>query len=279
MEWSPQQDAALIAVSKWIKDKSAPQVFRLFGWAGTGKSTLAVHLAQDVKTVKYAAFTGKAALVMRKRGCKGAQTIHSLIYSLVSEKEGEPRFVLDPESSAADADLIVIDEVSMVDEQLGRDLLSFGTKVLVLGDPFQLPPVQGAGFFTAEEPDIMLTAIHRQASDNPIIRLSMDLREGGYPERGRYDVALVGGRAAVRGVSWPAASRSPLGGRGDGTGRRFSWCPEGRDKALRSQSAVPAGTNSATAADRPVMVPALWALSGCSIFMASRTTMRSPAST
>jgi ATP-dependent exoDNAse (exonuclease V) alpha subunit len=197
VEWSPQQDEALVAVAKWIKDKSGPQVFRLFGWAGTGKSTLAVHLGQDVKTVKYAAFTGKAALVMRKRGCKGAQTIHSLIYSLVSEKEGEPRFVLDPESAAADADLIVIDEVSMVDEQLGRDLLSFGVKVLVLGDPFQLPPVQGAGFFTADEPDIMLTEIHRQAADNPIIRLSMDVREGGYLERGRYGESLVVGREDV----------------------------------------------------------------------------------
>ena len=143
--WSPQQDEALRAVSEWLKDKSGPQVFRLFGWAGTGKSTLAVHLAQGVRSVKYAAFTGKAALVMRKKGCKGASTIHSLIYSLVSEKEGEPKFALDPESDAATADLIVIDEVSMVDESLGRDLLSFGTKVLVLGDPFQLPPVQGAG--------------------------------------------------------------------------------------------------------------------------------------
>ena len=197
VEWSPQQDEALVAVANWLKDKNGPQVFRLFGWAGTGKSTLAVHLGQDVKTIKYAAFTGKAALVMRKRGCKGAQTIHSLIYSLVSEKEGEPRFVLDPESPAADADLIVIDEVSMVDEQLGRDLLSFGVKVLVLGDPFQLPPVQGAGFFTSEEPDIMLTEIHRQAADNPIIRLSMDIREGGILERGRYGESLVVGREDV----------------------------------------------------------------------------------
>lgn len=195
--WSPQQDAALVAVSNWLRDRDGPQVFRLFGWAGTGKSTLAVHLAQDVKSVKYAAFTGKAALVMRKRGCKGAQTIHSLIYTLVSEKEGEPRFVLDDESPAADADLIVIDEVSMVDEQLGRDLLSFGTKVLVLGDPFQLPPVQGAGFFTADEPDIMLTEIHRQAADNPIIALSMQVREGGYIERGRYGESLVVAREDV----------------------------------------------------------------------------------
>ena len=68
MEWSPQQDEALQAVSRWLKEKDGPQVFRLFGWAGTGKSTLAVHLAQDVRSVKFAAFTGKAALVMRKRG-------------------------------------------------------------------------------------------------------------------------------------------------------------------------------------------------------------------
>ena len=189
--WSPQQDAALAAVSVWLKDKTGPQVFRLFGWAGTGKSTLAVHLAQGVKSVKYAAFTGKAALVMRKKGCRGASTIHSLIYSLVSEKEGEPKFALDPESDAATADLIVIDEVSMVDEALGRDLLSFGTKVLVLGDPFQLPPVQGAGFFTSDEPDIMLTEIHRQAADNPIIRMSMEIREGGYLDYGRYDDSIV----------------------------------------------------------------------------------------
>ena len=191
MEWSPQQDEALKRVSHWLKDRSGPQVFRLFGWAGTGKSTLARHLAQGVKSVKYAAFTGKAALVMRKHGCRGASTIHSLIYSLISEKEGEPKFALDPESEAATADLIVIDEVSMVDKTLGRDLLSFGTKVLVLGDPFQLPPVQGAGFFTSEEPDFMLTEIHRQARDNPIIRMSLEIREGGHLDYGRYDGSLV----------------------------------------------------------------------------------------
>ena len=197
VEWSPQQDEALLKVSAWLKDRTGPQVFRLFGWAGTGKSTLAQHLAQGVKSVKYAAFTGKAALVMRKHGCRGASTIHSLIYSLVSEKEGEPKFALDPESEALTADLIVIDEVSMVDEALGRDLLSFGTKVLVLGDPFQLPPVQGAGFFTAAEPDMMLTEIHRQAADNPIIRMSMDIREGGYLEHGRYGESEVIGKDRV----------------------------------------------------------------------------------
>jgi exodeoxyribonuclease-5 len=197
VDWSPQQDEALRAVSTWLKDRNAPQVFRLFGWAGTGKSTLAVHLAQGVKSVKYAAFTGKAALVMRKHGCKGASTIHSLIYTLISDEEGEPKFALDPESEAATADLIVIDEVSMVDENLGRDLLSFGTKVLVLGDPFQLPPVQGAGFFTLAEPDVMLTEIHRQARDNPIIRMSVDIREGEWLENGRYGESKVISRGDI----------------------------------------------------------------------------------
>ena len=56
-------------------------MFRLFGYAGTGKTTLARHIAEGVEgEVKYAAFTGKAALVMRNKGCDGASTIHSLIY-------------------------------------------------------------------------------------------------------------------------------------------------------------------------------------------------------
>lgn len=191
VRWTGQQDEALSAVSAWLKDRKGEQVFRLFGWAGTGKSTLARHLAGDLKSVRYAAFTGKAASVMRKRGCKGAGTIHSLIYTLVSDSEGVPTFALDPESPAADADLIVIDEVSMVDEALAADLLSFGTKVLVLGDPFQLPPVQGAGFFTEQEPDIMLTEIHRQAADNPIIAMSLEIREGGHLDYGTFGESRV----------------------------------------------------------------------------------------
>lgn len=191
MQWSPQQNDALTAVADWLKDEHGPQVFRLFGWAGTGKSTLAKHLAGDAGRVVYAAFTGKAALVMRKRGCEGASTIHSLIYRLKEEKGGQPEFELNPDSEIVDADLVVIDEVSMVNEDLGRDLLSFGVKVLVLGDPFQLPPVQGAGFFTEAEPDVMLTEIHRQAADNPIIRMSMDIREGRGLQFGTYGDSRV----------------------------------------------------------------------------------------
>ena len=141
-----------------------------FGYAGAGKTTLARHFAENAHgDVAFAAFTGKAAHVMRQKGCAEATTIHSLIYRPASgEEDGEPMFTLRHDAPASKVDLIIIDECSMVDEDLGRDLLSFGKPVLVLGDPAQLPPVKGGGFFTDAEPDFMLTEIHRQAADNPI---------------------------------------------------------------------------------------------------------------
>lgn len=187
MDWSPQQSAALTAVSTWLSAPKGPQVFRLFGYAGSGKTTLAVHLAKDVEHVCFASFTGKAALVMRRKGCTDASTIHSLIYELEEGMgPGEPRFRLNKNSEVKHAKLVVIDECSMVGRELAEDLLSFGTKVLVLGDPAQLPPVKDAGYFTEREPDFMLTEIHRQAQDNPIIRLSMDIREGRSLEHGTF---------------------------------------------------------------------------------------------
>src|ERR671920_2051191 len=184
--WSPQQDAVLKAVAEWLRRGDRP-VFRLFGFAGTGKTTLARHIAEAVDgDVVFGAYTGKAALVLRSRGCTDASTIHSLIYRSREGDENGPQFVLNRSSAAAKADLIVIDECSMVDEELGRDLLSFGRPVLVLGDPAQLPPVKGGGFFTEAEPDVMLTDVHRQAEGNPIVHMSLLVREGGRLEKGTY---------------------------------------------------------------------------------------------
>lgn len=193
MSWSRQQDAAIRAVGGWLADPKGPQVFRLFGYAGTGKTTLAKELAGKVKgTVLYATFTGKAALVLRKKGCEGASTIHSLIYRVeIDDKTGIADFKLNEESALADAALLVVDEVSMVGEDLARDLLSFGSRILVLGDPAQLPPVKGEGFFINAEPDAMLTEVHRQAQDNPIIRMSMDIREGKRLAPGSYGNSLI----------------------------------------------------------------------------------------
>jgi exodeoxyribonuclease V len=191
MSWSPQQDAALKAVSEWLRRGGQP-VFRLFGYAGTGKTTLAKHIAEAVDgEVAFGAYTGKAALVLRSKGCPDASTIHSMIYRSRESDEGGPQFVLNRQSAAAKADLIIIDECSMVDEELGRDLLSFGQPVLVLGDPAQLPPVKGGGFFTEGDPDVMLTEVHRQAQDDPIVHLSMMVREGGRLELGAYGKSSV----------------------------------------------------------------------------------------
>jgi exodeoxyribonuclease-5 len=194
MQWSPQQDAALKSVASWLR-AGEPQVFRLFGYAGTGKTTLARHIAEEVDGgVAFAAYTGKAAHVMRGKGCVGASTIHSLIYRSRGEDENGPTFVLNNDSEAAKVGLIIIDECSMVDEELAVDLLSFGRPVLVLGDPAQLPPVAGGGYFTSAEPDVMLTEVHRQAAENPIIRMSMTIREGGKLEEGSYGGSRVIGR-------------------------------------------------------------------------------------
>ena len=207
MEFAPQQDEALKAVATWLKEGRKP-LFRLFGYAGTGKTTLARHFAEHVDgDVLFAAFTGKAAQVLRSRGASNARTIHSLIYRPRGEEEVEdeetgktsvsPMFSINRQSPVAKAALVVVDECSMVDEALGRDLMTFGTPILVLGDPGQLPPVSGGGFFTDEEPDYLLTEIHRQARDNPIIRLAMQVREGGTIDYGDYGAARVIGRGDV----------------------------------------------------------------------------------
>lgn len=259
MNWGSEQDAAMKAVSRWLNDPSQ-QVFRLFGYAGTGKTTLARHLAEGVDgTVLFGAYTGKAAYVLRTKGCPGASTIHSMIYcsrgdsgaklkeleaayvSLVAQLRSEgmddetikkyrrtadllelirrerdnqarPMFRLNPDAPIKEADLVVIDECSMVDGRMGEDLLSFGKKVLVLGDPAQLPPVGGGGFFTEDvTPDIMLTDIHRQAADNPIIRLATATRQEQRLELGTYGTSKVVDRSGVRPEDGPNADQVLVG--------------------------------------------------------------------
>ncbi len=202
MKFSPQQDDALSAVNTWMVSGADP-IFRLFGYAGTGKTTLARHIAEGVEgEVLFGAFTGKAAQVLREKGADNARTIHSMIYrpkvrdddeddDETEAKGDSPEFTLNRSSPVGKARLIVIDECSMVDEALGKDLLSFGTPILVLGDPGQLPPVSGGGYFTDAEPDVLLTDIHRQAADNPIIRMASTVRAGERLEAGDYGSSRI----------------------------------------------------------------------------------------
>ncbi|MCF3934728.1 ATP-dependent RecD-like DNA helicase [Acuticoccus sp. M5D2P5] len=210
-ELTAEQDAALKAVDRWLKDPDARQWFYLAGYAGVGKTFLAKRFAESVSgRVLYGAFTGKAAQVMRTMGCTGATTIHSMIYSARND-DGITNFVLNKDSPVEGAALVIIDEVSMVGEELARDLLSFGARILVLGDPAQLPPVQGQAYFTSGEPDVMLTEIHRQAAENPIIRLSMDVREGRGLSHGVYGESKVVSRQAFDGEDARSADQILVG--------------------------------------------------------------------
>jgi len=179
------QAAAIAQIVDWYKGgKRTPQVFYLAGYAGVGKSEVARMAIEElkdkckVKTICSAAYTGKAAQVLRMKGVEGAMTFHSATYIPVEGEGGRVTYQLAWGGPAASADLIVLDEVSFISEADAKDLMLFGKKILVMGDPGQLPPVKGQGAFTNRTPDAFLTEIHRQAADSPIIRLATLAREG-----------------------------------------------------------------------------------------------------
>lgn len=219
---SDAQAAAIKAIVAWYKGGArTPQVFYLAGYAGTGKSTIfklaLEELRAHARLQKHAlaTFTGKAASVLRRKGNEEAQTIHSLIYIPDDDPDEAPavtvgvaplfsagaapparrmsdlRFQINYMGPASEVDLIALDECSMVDEDMAADVLSFGKKVLVMGDPGQLPPVRGEGYFQKLEPDVFLTEVHRQALDSPILRLATLAREGKAIPLGEYGDARV----------------------------------------------------------------------------------------
>ena len=101
---SANQAAAIAKVKDWYENRTKDQqVFRVFGYAGAGKTTIVRHAIQELgletmvrnpdgtasgSGVLYAAFTGKAALVMSRKGTP-ASTIHSLIYRVSEATEAE----------------------------------------------------------------------------------------------------------------------------------------------------------------------------------------------
>lgn len=252
-----KQAAAVKDCVDWFRNRTKTQkIYRIFGFAGCGKSTILKFILDELgatimpriekkkgfeiedrhfddydfdhdgepherKQIKVlcAAFSGKASLVMTRKGTP-ASTIHSMTYKVIEPTEAaietaktlleklrlagapkdtgaallwraqirdremqiknlhRPSFVINPQSPILDADLIVLDEVSMVGDDMAADLMSFGKPILVLGDPGQLPPIKGEGAFTQAKPDILLTEIHRQAEDSAIIRLATMAREG-----------------------------------------------------------------------------------------------------
>lgn len=196
---------------KWRK------VFELTGYAGTGKTTTIKGVIKklNIHGVQFAAFTGKAASVINQHSGFPAQTIHSLIYKYVQpdkeaceylykqlwdegfddyerdehernriqkelDEKQKPHFELKrkDETDLADCPLLVLDECSMVGEEMLHDLLLFEVPIIALGDPGQLPPVEDNRGLFLGKPDAHLEKIHRQAEGNPIIEASFKARKG-----------------------------------------------------------------------------------------------------
>ena len=107
-------------------------------------------------------------------------TIHGYFYELLkAEKDefGRKRLTFAPRHSGGEltGDVVLVDECSMVPISIGEQLMRTGAKVIAVGDPAQLPPIKEIGFFRT--PDALLTEIHRQAWESPIIRQAMAVRE------------------------------------------------------------------------------------------------------
>ena len=145
-----EKEKAKKVIEGWIK-KPTPKIARLWGHAGTGKTTFIQSLKFEKINPNYCAFTGKAASVMRKKGMKNATTIHGLIYNLdhktTNEEYGDEDLIFKLRSRKNRLDLVIVDECSMVNKEIGQDLLRVTDKLLVLGDKGQLPPIEGTGFF------------------------------------------------------------------------------------------------------------------------------------
>lgn len=190
MKFNKKQEEAISKVKTWFGNKEKP-VFTIGGYAGTGKTTVAKAIIDNLKiaskNIAFVAFTGKAANVMVSKGMKGAQTIHSLIYFPHVLPNGSVYFKLKKKLSGIK--LIVLDEASMVGKEVLEDLLSFKIPILALGDPGQLPPVASLRTNLLKNPDVLLEEIMRQDEGSGIVRFAEAVRNGHVPnlsDDGKY---------------------------------------------------------------------------------------------
>jgi len=188
---SKDQRVAFDSVLDTTREK---HLVSLGGYAGTGKSTLIPLMAQalgNLANTGFCTLTGKASNVLdrklRAAGIKDAAhigTIHSLIYRPITDENGQIiRWIRNRELQTWEGvyiNRLFIDEASMVGLEIMEDLKSYGIPIVAVGDPGQLPPIKDESVI--EEPDFVLEKIHRQAQNNPIIKLAHAIRtEGDIP--------------------------------------------------------------------------------------------------
>jgi len=197
---SKDKKEAIARIYTWVQKTPSPYL-TVGGYAGVGKTTLVsifrkiIHKKNPNIKVAFCSFTGRAARVLSTNLKKVdavypkdfVGTIHSLIYSpMINSKQQITGWKLKDELKY---DLIIVDEASMVNKKIWQDLLGFSIPIIAVGDHGQLPPIEGK-FNLMENPQIRLETIHRQAADNPIIKMSQYARETGQIPVGRFGTGV-----------------------------------------------------------------------------------------
>lgn len=174
-----QEQGLNIAVNRF---ESGEHWTCISGYAGTGKSTLVRFIIAALgipdEDVAYITFTGKAASVLRHKGCPNTMTAHKLLY--FSKRLPNGKFIFTPRPVLERPyQVIVVDEISMLPKDLWELLIGHNVYILALGDPGQLPPVsKDTDNHILDNPHIFLDEIMRQAAESEIIQLSMNIRNG-----------------------------------------------------------------------------------------------------
>ena len=200
--FTDDQNTALNEFNKFYVSDAKQPLFILKGYAGTGKSTLIAYLVNEIlarrKKVRILAPTGKAAKVIANYAKQPAYTIHKQIYFVGGEFSGASSLV--KAKNLFTNTLFIVDEASMVgiddakqSNSLLEDLLTFvysgeACKLMVVGDPGQLPPVGQTDSPALDKQylsnlypsltvyDAVLKEIVRQASSSEITEVATYIR-------------------------------------------------------------------------------------------------------
>ena len=210
------QNTALTKIKDFLESLDT-HIFILKGYAGTGKTTLVKYLCDYLNEAdkKYllAAPTGRAARILSRKSGQTARTVHSVIYnpdlSFQEEHENEEkdRIYFPLKNDEFENTIMIIDEASMVGDKkeeesylnfgsgsLLADIFDFmridennGNKIIFVGDPAQLPPVNDnvspsldreylLSNYLQKSEEVTLTEIIRQAKQSSIPNYSLKLR-------------------------------------------------------------------------------------------------------